>query len=129
MHRPIALAVVVFLLSGCYSIRHLDELLFLNKLSEEQKGLDDIVEFQIGQFKMIKEEYESNQLERYNNQKKIKDKFGAPVLIQEAKRNDQMLQLWIYRHPTEFFDTDKLSLYFDKNGELVLKEFDAKKTE
>ena len=69
------------------------------------------------------EEVKAGTLERHSNKKRIQRAFGDPVYARNVVKDDQELESWLYRYATEYFDVDKIYLYFDLDGNLVTSEY------
>ena len=97
----------------------MDELLTLKGVADEQKGQSKYVGQQDKRFENLRAVVQSGQIKKYSHQKQIASKFGEPIYKKSAKREDQTLELWIYRYSVKYFDSDKVYLYFDQEGKLV----------
>ena len=116
--------IAVFFLSGCSAVSHLDELLTLKAVGNEQTQMDNQVERQNKLFKILVEAVQKETFpQNYPTKVKIVKKFGEPIFSRPEKKNDQDLELCLYRKATEYFDSDKVYLYFDSSGNLVSREY------
>ena len=113
---------IIFLalgLSSCTAIKHLDELLTLKELGDEQSKMDAFVDQKNLNFEKVLQDARSKSLDAYQNQKQFLEEYGQPVLSRNIELEGQNVQQWIYRYETEFFNSDKIYVYFDKNKNLV----------
>ncbi len=108
---------------GCAKLEHLDQLLTLKDLSEEGDRQDRYVENQDHKFELLLEAVQSNALSQDTHQKKILQKFGDPIYREEITRDGQGVEKWLYRYTKEFFDSEKVYLYFDREGKLINWEY------
>jgi hypothetical protein len=119
--------VIVFLgcllLGGCAKVRHLDQLLTLKDLADEQTRLNRYIEKQDEKFERMREEARAGTLKEYSNKKKIRRAFGDPVYVRDVIKEDRELESWLYRYATAYFGSDKIYLYFDGDGNLVKSEY------
>jgi len=113
-------------LSGCAKVQHLDQLLTLKGLADEQAMLGRYVEEQDQKFERMIEEVKAGTLDQYLNKRKILRVFGDPIYIKHVSKNDQELESWLYRYSTEFFDSEKIYLYFDSDDNLVESQYKGK---
>ena len=111
------------LLSGCAKVHHLDRLLTLKDLADEQALLNQYVHEQNRNFELMLEEVKAGTLDRHSNKKRIRRAFGDPVYARNVKEGDQELESWLYRYATEYFGAEKIYLYFDLDGNFVKSEY------
>ena len=113
--------IVLFLLGiifcfGCAKLEHMDQLLTLKAVSDEQERLGKYIEKQYKRFEMLLNAVKADTLKKDTKKKVILKKFGEPISVDEITQNDQKLELWLYRYSTEFFGSEKVYLYFEENG-------------
>jgi len=113
----------VLLLSGCAKVRHLDQLLTLKGLADEQVQMNRYVKKQDENFESLVEEIQKGTRNRYSNKRKIRRAFGEPIFVRPVTDGDQELESWLYRYAAEFFGSEKVYLYFDASGSLVKSEY------
>ena len=123
MKYIIILFLGLFVVSGCAKISHLDQLLTLKGLADEQEQLKLYVEEQDEKFNLMLEEMKAGTLGLYLNKGKIYRTFGDPVYVKKTNKNDQEMEIWLYRYATEFFDSEKIYLTFDSNENLIETEY------
>jgi len=121
------LFLTLIVLSGCAKVQHLDQLLTLKSLADEQVVMSQYVEEQDQKFELMIEEIEAGTLNQYLNKKKILRTFGDPIYVKHVHKNDQELESWLYRYSTQFFDSEKIYLYFDPDDNLVESEYIRKR--
>ena len=110
-------------LSGCAKLSHMDQLLTLKGLADEQSQMKKYVQEQDRKFDLMLNEVKAGTLDDYSNERKVLRTFGEPVFKEHVSEDGQELELWLYRYATEFFGSDKVYLYFDKDGNLVKSEY------
>ena len=98
---------------------HLDQLLTLKGLADEQAQMSQYIEEQDQKFALMVEEAKAGTLDQYFNKRKILRTFGDPIYIKHVNKNDQDLESWLYRYATEFFGSEKIYLFFDTDENLV----------
>ena len=110
-------------LAGCAKLSHLDQLLTLKDLSDEQDRLAVFVEEQDKRFEKLLAAYADKTIEQYQDQKSILKAFGEPVWRRSIQNDQQPLEQWLYRYSTQFFDSPKVYFYFDEKGKVVKWEY------
>lgn len=111
------------LLSGCAKVRHLDQLLTLKALADEQEQLGQYVKEKNQNFDLMVKEAKEGTLEQYPNKRKIQRVFGDPVFARNVVTDGQDLESWLYRYATDYFGAEKIYLYFDLEGNLVKSQY------
>ena len=111
------------LLIGCAKVSHLDQLLTLKDLADEQVQLGQYVQEQDQNFELMLEEVKAGTLSRHSNKRNIQRAFGDPVYARNVTEDDQELESWLYRYATQYFGVEKVYLYFDLDGNLVKSEY------
>ena len=122
--RKIGMVVVMlFFLSGCAKLAHLQELLTMKSLSDNQDAQERYVKQQKAKFEKLLEVVRSNRLKEYPTTKSFLRNFGEPILIKEIEKDGQKQRRWLYRYSTKAFDSEKVYLYFDGQGRLLDFEY------
>lgn len=119
MVRILILSLSVSFLVGCAKVKHLPQLLTLKKYAETGEATDKYVETQSTSFNQLREDVQNNKLEEKISQEDLVARYGEPVYIRKVARGDKQTHEWLYRHPTEFFNTDKAYFYFDTDGNFI----------
>lgn len=112
-------------LGGCSQVSHVDELMALKAVADEQDQIGRQVKAQDRKFDLMVAEARAGTLESYTDKTKIVRAFGEPIFIRPAsgEGGGEELESWLYRHATEYFKADKIYLYFDTDGNLVRSEY------
>ena len=106
--------LLVFLLSGCAKLAHMQELLVLKRYSENKDVQARYVDEQDQKFKELLNVVQNGEIEEYATQKKIQRFFGDPVFVKKITKDEKDLELWLYRYAVRYFDSPKVYLYFDE---------------
>ena len=123
LKKLLLLFISICVLCGCTKVKHLDQLLTLKGLADEQVVLGKYVDEQDEKFEKMLEEVKAGTLDQYLNKRKIMRTFGDPIYVKQVKKDDQELESWMYRYSTQFFDSEKIYLYFDPNDNLVESQY------
>ncbi len=116
--------------AGCgfvKKVQHLPQLLTLKRYSQEQTKISEEVQKQNQKFDALAVSISEEGFKKYKNAAQIRMDFGKPVFARVAEHNGRPVEEWLYRHATEFKNTDKIYLYFDFDGNLL--EWDQEKAE
>ena len=120
MNLAIISLLVIF--SGCAAVRNPTQMKTLLKLNSSQKQMHSYVTKQERGFKRLCSDIDRKRLKVGLSQREVVSLYEEPVLEREVKGKIQ----WLYRHPTEYFNSDRVYLYFDSSDVLVGWEFDKK---
>ena len=123
MRKSIVFIISVVLLTGCAKLKHLDQLLTLKGLADEQAALAEYVDERDQQFESMLKEAKAGTLDQYRTKKEFRRIFGEPVYARTKQEGDQALEIWLYRYAAEFFGSEKIYLYFDPDGNLLKSEY------
>ena len=119
--------IVIFLgcifAAGCSKISHLDQLLTLKGLADEQEILNQHVQEQDKYFDLMLAEVRAGTLGRYAQKRDILAAFRDPVFVRDAVEGEEELELCLYRYATQYFGAEKVYLYFDTKGNLVRSKY------
>jgi len=108
-------------------VKHLDQLLTLKGLADEQAEMNQLIEEQDQKFELMLKEIQAGTLDQYLNKRKVLRAFGDPIYVKDVQKNNQELESWMYRYSTEFFNSKKIYLYFDSDDNLVESEYKGRK--
>ena len=108
---------------GCSPIKHLDQLLILKNMGEEQEEIDKYVEQQNAIFEAMLAQYHEDEFKSFSTQASILSEFGKPIMERNTMMGGASYTEWFYRYPVKFFASDKIYLYFDKKGNLKKTKF------
>jgi hypothetical protein len=117
--------VFVFLLIplfGCTKLKHFPQLVTLKKYSDEQDATDLYVDSQEENFRLMKEEMERGVFGQYTDKTQVEKIFGEPLFAKTGMFEGANAEIWMYRRPVNYGDSDKAYLYFDDKGQLKTYE-------
>ncbi len=116
MKRFSMLVVILLFSCGCAKLSHLQELLTLKGLSDNQDDLNRYVEKQDKKFDQLLAVVKAWRLNEFSDKKSFLKEFGDPVL---TKKLDNGTEQWLYRYTAKLFGSEKVYLYFDNSGKFV----------
>jgi hypothetical protein len=111
-------SLVLFSVTGCAKLAHLDQLLALKAVSEEQQGIAEYARAKDERFEMMRAMVHSGDIRHYRGREEVLARFGEPVRRIRRDGPDGTAERWIYRRQTGYFSTPKIYLYFDRDGRL-----------
>ncbi|MCF7870941.1 MAG: hypothetical protein K9L77_02710 [Candidatus Omnitrophica bacterium] len=124
MNRKLLFAFIVSttILGGCAFFSKLPQLLTLKRVSSSQKQMERCVEKKKKYLKKLKKDIDENKLEKGITYRRFIKLYGEPVLEKDSGKKN-IKKVLLYRHPTEYFNTDKVYIYFDLSDKLVSWEY------
>ncbi|MGE0267976.1 MAG: hypothetical protein AB7S78_05935 [Candidatus Omnitrophota bacterium] len=111
--------VIAVVLTGCAKLGHMPQLITLKKLSDDQTVTDQYVDGQEERFKRMRQEMDAGSFGRYTDKNQILAEFGEPVFIKVPEQGSGNAEMWMYRRPVNYSDSDKVFIYFDGKGQLL----------
>ncbi len=127
IHRVLVLIFISLLFAGCAKLQHLDQLLTLKGLSDEQTQMGKEIKRQDAKFERLVAAVKEGSISQYKSQKSVSAQFGPPVYIEKDEEDGRSLEVWVYRYAARFFDSPKVYLYWNQSGELVRWEYQGGK--
>lgn len=112
--------LIVILLCGCAKITHLNELLTLKRASDNRAQIESYLAKQERGFNTLSDDIKNNRLKQGQLKRYIIANYSDPVLTKEpGPENPGIKDILLYRHPTNYFNSDRIYLYFDNANRLV----------
>jgi hypothetical protein len=102
-----------FFLNGCAKMQ---PLMTLKKFGDNQAQIKKYLEKQEALFDKLIEDVRGNQIKIGTSKRVFMISYGDPVVIRPHEETGEEL---IYRHPTNYFSSDKVYVYFDKGKKLI----------
>ena len=118
---------VLLFFTGCAKLAHMDQLLTLKGLSDEQTQMGKEIKHQDAKFERLVAEVREGTISRYKKQESVSGTFGAPVFTEKVAEGGRPLEVWVYRYAARFFDSPKVYLYWNQAGELVQWKYEEGK--
>lgn len=117
-----AVVVLIMILPwtpGCAKLTHLRELLVIKSYSENKDAQERAVQDQNARFRDLLEAVRHGGLGRYPDQAAFLQTFGPPVLREPDQVRGAEGERWLYREAVNYFDSEKVYLFFDREGRLA----------
>ena len=119
MLKVIVVVCSFIFFSGCAKLAHLEELLRLKSLSENQAEQKKYVESQNKKFEVLLKTIHNGELSQYHDKKSIIKAFGEPIFTEVVEFDEQILEKWLYPYSEKLSGSEKVYLYFDTTGQCV----------
>ena len=115
----IAVAVVINL-SGCLFKENIQGLKTLKALGHNQKYIARSLKTQERLFRKLTADIKKDKLKPGIPAEVFLSSYGEPVV---SKNIPSLGKRFLYRHPTKYFNSDKIYIYFNQEGRLVNWEY------
>ncbi|MCA9399488.1 MAG: hypothetical protein KC618_07050 [Candidatus Omnitrophica bacterium] len=129
MKKLIAIFISIIFCSGCSKLAHLDEMLRLKKIGDGVEDADAYVEKADRRFAELVQLYKEGKLVQYSTTTgQILKKFGQPIQVKTVQHDEEEAERWLYRKAVEYFNTEKIYLYFSAEGKMIDVEYEPAPT-
>lgn len=119
MRKLSILFILPFIFLGCAKLAHMDELLTLQSLSDNQDAQKRYLEKEEQKFQNLLADVREEKLYTGQSKFNIISTYGKPILVSEVKDDPLIKEELMYRHPGQLFGSEKVFLYFDQRHRLV----------
>lgn len=94
-----SLSLAMILLSGCVYFTHLDEVMFLKSLDNNQKEMQAELDREEELYTQLKTDIDNGRLHKLMKKRKIFHLYGEPILCKLAEGQVGIKETCIYRDP------------------------------
>jgi hypothetical protein len=122
--RKILFLLLVFVVCGC-AARHVEEIRRIQVVSAEMAAQQRLVDESNKRFEALLKVVQEKTMSDYKTRKDFLDAFGQPIFTKRITGSPAEHELWLYRYCEKFWGSEKVYLYFDKEGNLVRWEHRA----
>jgi len=105
--------------AGCAKVQHMDELLALQSLSDNQDAQKRFLQREEEKFQNLLKDIKQEKLFVGLSKSGVISSYGTPILTSQVKDDPVIKDELMYRHPGQLFGSEKAFLYFDGNQKLV----------
>ena len=123
MNKYLILIICIILFSSQGCIFFNKEIMTLKRAGDSQKQISSYIKKQVKLFDKLVGDLKNDKLKPGVSKSSIISIYGDPVLITK-KPAPLYGEVLLYRHPTEFFNSDKVYLYFDGDWILIGWEYE-----
>jgi len=116
--------LILFFISGCFFLP--ERLKTLKKVGASQDEISAYLAKQLESFNQLIVDLDDEDIEPGISKKRFIRIYGEPILSKEVNEPTRGTIL-LYRHPTEYFESDRIYLYFDQEEKLIRWEYKPKK--
>ncbi|MFO8053499.1 MAG: hypothetical protein R6U54_06045 [Candidatus Omnitrophota bacterium] len=106
---------------GCALFTKAPQLLTLKRLSTSQKMMEKDIAKKKKNLEKLINDIEADKIKKGTSYKRFIRLYGKPVLekVVNKENKENKEKRLLYRHPTEYFNTDKVYVYFDQKSKLI----------
>ncbi|MDD5246736.1 MAG: hypothetical protein PHS09_05030 [Candidatus Omnitrophica bacterium] len=104
---------------GCTLIEYREQIGVLQNFSESQDEIKQHVNSQAELFKELEKDIRENRVRPGTPKGRVIARYGEPL---RCTRGEDLQETCLYRHPTEYFSSDHVYLYFDREARLYRQE-------
>ncbi len=112
--------LVIFCLAGCLFLPQ--SIKTLKQVGESQEEIETYLRRQAKLFDKLLVDLKREALKPGIPKNTIIAIYGEPILTKEVTE-PLFSQTLLYRHPTEYFQSDRIYLYFNQKGKLIRWEY------
>jgi len=94
----------------------------LKRVGDSQAEIERYLTRQQELFKQLVHDLKQEKLRKGISKRRFIKSYGDPVLTRRDESHPQQ-EILLYRHPTEYFTSDRVYAYFDETGKLVRWEY------
>ena len=117
--------LILFSVSGCFFLP--ESLKTLKSIGDSQDEISAYLAKQLKLFNQLLVDLKNEAIEPGISKKRFIRIYGEPILSKEVSEPSGGTIL-LYRHPTEYFKSDRVYLYFDQKEKLVRWEYKDRKS-
>ena len=115
------IAAAIFLnLNGCLFKENIESLMALKRLGEEQKSIARSLKLEERLFRKLVAHIKKDKLKPGTTLESFIGIYGEPIVSKDTLSSGKRL---LYRHPTDYFNSDKVYVYFDREEKLSWWEY------
>ena len=108
----------IILLAGCTGLTHVRELMVLERIGENQAEIKEYLDEQERLFYKLRQDIENNQLSQGMPLPEVLSMYGEPIFQSFPEEQGKIKRTYFYRHPTQYFSSDRIYLNFDDEQRL-----------
>lgn len=119
----VSIYFIFIVLSGCGYLKYANELLALKSVGDSQLRIEKYLGKQEKLFCVLIEDIKSEKLRKGIFKREVLKLYGEPVLSETITGESVVKEVFLYRHPTDYFTSDRVYLYFDSSATLLYWEY------
>lgn len=114
------LSCLLLFVTGCAKLQGL---MTLKRLGDSQKQIEDYLTRQKELFDVLVADIKEGTLREGMTKRQFIKTYGEPVLTRHDESLPQQ-EILLYRHPTEYFTSDRVYASFNETGTLIRWEYE-----
>ena len=120
---PLISCLVLLTMPGCFFLP--ESLKTLKSVSDSQDEIGAYLDKQLGLFNQLLIDLDDEAIEPGISKERFIRIYGEPILSKEVSEPSGGT-MFLYRHPTEYFTSDRVYFYFDQEENLSNWEYKPK---
>lgn len=118
LRKPLVVIGICLFLSGCCSILN-NRICLLKKFSANRLEIENSLSRQRAGFYRLLEDVKNNKLKAGLSKHKIISEYNIPIFSYLRDKDKNIIKVLVYRHPTEYFSSALIYLFFDSRNNLT----------
>ena len=119
MYKTVVIYFMILCLTGCGYIRYSSELLTLKGAGDSKKEIEQYVQQREELFNLLLQEVKADRLKIGTPRETILETYGDPIFSKDSNEIKDSQDVSLYRRPVNYFDSDRIYLYFNSKNSLV----------
>lgn len=91
----------------------------LQNLAQSRREMKQEVQKDEASFSVLLDDLKNNRLQKGMSEAEILARYGRPIFARPVNGGAEKSEVMLYRHPTEFFSSELVYLYFDQDKKLA----------
>ncbi|MBM3250449.1 MAG: hypothetical protein FJZ09_06415 [Candidatus Omnitrophica bacterium] len=112
--KLICLPAFAVFLGGCAFFTHYDQVMTLKAIGDNQAQIQRYLDKQKALFAKLLDDAKNGRLEKGSSQNRVAARYGEPIYIRQEGPERGSSEVYVYRHPTQYFSSDMVYLYFNE---------------
>lgn len=117
--KRLTLFVLILVLGGCAIIRDFEGIMTLKRYNASQVELQRYVDRQTKLFDRLVSDIKADKLDKGTTEARIVRMYGDPIFVKNIDDGSPAKEKLLFRHPMNYFTSDKVYMYFDENKKLL----------
>ena len=118
MKHIILIAFFVICISGCAG-QSLQQIFDMKKYADNQAEIAEYVNIHAEKFHRLSNDIKKNRLKAGESKDAIEESYGEAIFCRPETHKPGICEVCLYRHPTQYFSSQMIYLYFDNAKNLV----------
>jgi hypothetical protein len=124
--KNIKVSVIFFcciFICGCIRFPSLKQINLVIDYNGNQGLIESKMKRQASQFKHVLADLKHYGLRKGFSKEQMLSRYGEPVLLYNGNENSEVKEIWLYRDPLKYSNTDRVYLNFSRDSKLISWEY------